>query len=289
MIGCLVSTYNEEKKEMKRSKIQGLAFGGLAALLWVASAGAAEVAIVNGKPLSAEEVKRALVGANEGQRAAVLRDPVAKKRFVNDLIEQEILFQQAQKEKIDQTAEFQAAVEAFKRQYLANQLFSRHLSVKATEEAAKNYYRNHLSQFSTDSVHVQHILISDEFTARNLLAEIQKPSSDFQVIAEKNSKDPTAKFNRGEVGWITHSSPLAREFKDAAFSAEKGKVVGPVQTAFGYHLIKVVDRKVGKPLQYDEVELQVKASLREELSRSYLIQLKKTAQVKLNDKAIESL
>lgn len=284
MIGCLVSTYKRENLEMKKRSVCVVL-----ATVWSISVGAAEVANVNGKALTSDDVKRALTGATQEQRSVLLKDNVSKKRFVNDLIDQEILIQQAQKEKLDQSPEFQAAVEAFKRQYLANQLFTKKLGPQATDDAAKKYYRNHLSHFSTDSVQVQHILLSDETTAKSILAEVSKPGVDFQVIAEKQSKDPSAKYNRGDVGWITHTSPLAREFKDAAFSAEKGKVVGPIQTSFGYHLIRVVDRRVGKSLDYDEVELQVKSAMREELTRSFMMQLEKSAQVKVFDQAIQAL
>ena len=98
MIGCLVSTYKRENLEMKKRSVCVVL-----ATVWSMSVGAAEVANVNGKALTSDDVKRALTGATQEQRSVLLKDNVSKKRFVNDLIDQEILIQQAQKEKLDQT------------------------------------------------------------------------------------------------------------------------------------------------------------------------------------------
>lgn len=252
-------------------------------------ASAKELAKVNGKPITDQDVRTALSTLNEGQRASLLRDSNTRRQVLMNLIEAELLTQQGEKDKLDQDARYKAAVEQFRRQYLAAQVLEKNVGNKLTDAAAKAYYNRNPDRFSTDTVKVQHILVADEKAARDVLQQVQAPNADFQAIAEKASRDPSAKNNRGEIGWVTHDSPLVAEFKDAAFGTKPGEITGPVKTVFGYHIIKVTERKVGKPLSYDEVELKVKNELREELARNYIAGLRKQAKVQVDDKAVDSL
>ena len=74
---------------------------------------------------------------------------------------------------------------------------------------------------------------------------------------------------------------MAQEFSDAAFSGKDGDIIGPVKTAYGYHIIKVVEKRIGKPLEYDEVELRVKNDLKQDLMASYVGKLKEQAKVEI--------
>src|SRR5690606_4507139 len=134
-------------------------------------------------------------------------------------------------------------------------------------------------RYSTDRVHAQHILLSDEKTANDVLRQARAPNADFQVLAERHSKDPSAKNNRGDIGVITRDAPFVDSFKDAAFGTASGSIVGPVKTQFGYHLIKVVEKKPGKVLGFEEVEQQVRMDLQREMIQNYMVQLKKSSNV----------
>src|SRR5690606_147100 len=103
------------------------------------------------------------------------------------------------------------------------------------------------------------------------------------------SKDPSAKNNRGDIGVITRDAPFVNQFKEAAFSGKKGQILGPVKTAFGYHLIKIIDSSPGKVLGYEEVEMKVKSDLQKTMVGNYVGQLKKGAKISFNEKAIGSL
>jgi parvulin-like peptidyl-prolyl isomerase len=158
-----------------------------------------------------------------------------------------------------------------------------------SEASAKKYYGLNKRKYSTDKVQVQHILVSDEKTAIEILKQAKAKDADFQKLAERHSKDPSAKNNRGDVGVITRDAPFVDEFKDAAFNASKGEIVGPVKTQFGYHIIKVVDKQPGKVMGYDEVEMKVKADLQKEMVQNYVIQLKKGATLVFDDKGIAAI
>lgn len=249
---------------------------------------AVDLANVNGKTVTDKDVQTALSGFNEGQRRQILNDSNSKREIVNTLIQQEIMVQEAEKQKLDQDPDYQTALRAFRRQYLTTKLIQKNVAPKVTDASAKKFYALNKRRYSTDKVQVQHILLSDEKAALDIMKQA-KAGADFQTLAEKHSRDPSAKNNRGDIGVLTRDSPFVPQFKNAAFDGKKGEIVGPVKTTYGYHVIKIVDKDVGKTLNYEEVELAVKAELQKELLDNYIIQLKKQAAVKADDKAIEKL
>ena len=105
-------------------------------------------------------------------------------------------------------------------------------------------------------------------------------------LAEKFSKDPSAKNNRGDVGMITRDSPFVEDFKDAALRGTKGSIIGPVKTLYGYHIIKITDKKVGRVQGYDEVEMKVQAELKQDLVQKHLSGLKKQAKIQIDEAAL---
>ncbi len=90
------------------------------------------------------------------------------------------------------------------------------------------------------SVNAAHILVNSEKDAQNILARLEKGES-FEALAKRFSKCPS-KSKGGNLGWFGKGD-MVPEFENAAFSAKKGEVVGPVKTEFGYHLILVKDLK----------------------------------------------
>ena len=104
-------------------------------------------------------------------------------------------------------------------------------------------------------------------------------TSYFQKVAETKSKDPSAKNTRGDVGFFSRSM-FDQAFTDAAFSASPGEIVGPVKTAFGFHVIKVIERKVGKIPEFAEIEQQVRSDYQREILKGYVADLRKKAKIK---------
>lgn len=90
-------------------------------------------------------------------------------------------------------------------------------------------------------ISAEHILVDSEEKASELLKNINDGKISFEDCAKEYSKCPSGK-NGGDLGYFK-KGVMVKEFEDAAFGAEKGKVVGPIQTKFGWHLIKVVDKK----------------------------------------------
>ena len=90
------------------------------------------------------------------------------------------------------------------------------------------------------SVNAAHILVNSEKDAQNILARLEKGES-FEALAKRFSKCPS-KSKGGNLGWF-NKGEMVPEFENAAFNGNKGEVVGPVKTQFGYHLILIKDMK----------------------------------------------
>lgn len=274
-------------KKMKWVSIVA-AYGAMLGTFAVSHAAPTELAKVNGRSITDKDLRNALSGLNEGQRDSVLKDPNSRREILNRLIEQEVLVGEAVKEKVDQEQDFKDALEAFRKQFLANRVLQKNLGTKMTETATKKYYEANKKKFSTDQVHVQHILLPTEESAKEMLVKARAPDADFQGLAEKHSKDPSAKNNRGDLGFQGRDR-FVPEFTEAAFGGSKGDIVGPVKTSYGYHIIKVIDKKLGKPLEFGEVELRVKNEMGQELRQTYVGNLRKQAKIEVNDKALEKM
>ena len=117
-------------------------------------------------------------------------------------------------------------------------------SLTSTEiglKIAQPFYRFDTSLgLMTKKVHAAHILVGKEKKAEKVLGFLKEGKS-FAEMARKYSDCPSRK-NGGDLGWFGKGQ-MVSEFEKAAFEAEKGSVVGPVKTQFGYHVIKIIDKK----------------------------------------------
>lgn len=253
------------------------------------AAGAGEVAKVNGRSLTDRDVQMALGSMNEGMREKVLKDPSTRREIVSSLVDQEILIDEAVKEKLDQDQEYKDATAMFRKQYLISRALQKNLGSKMTESAEKKYYEANKNKYSTDQVHAQHILVADLEKANDLMKAAKAKDADFQELAAKNSRDPSVKNNRGDLGVFGRNAPFDPNFMEASFGGSAGEIVGPIKTSFGYHIIKIVEKKFGKPMTFDEVEARVKQDLAQSLKDSYVSKLRSQAKVQMNDSAIEKM
>jgi peptidyl-prolyl cis-trans isomerase C len=257
-------------------------YQGMSALLGITlslSAGAATVATVNGKVITDEDLSSAVASLPQYQKDIAIKDPNARRQLIQDLVDQELMVQDATAKKVDNSKEFKDAFNSMRKQALVNALVQKQLSPQVSEAAVKAYYSKNKARYSTDEVHAQHILLGTQKEAEQVLAEVRKPGVDFQKVAEARSKDPSAKNTRGDVGFFSRTM-FDQAFTEAAFSANAGDIVGPVKTAFGWHVIKVIDRKVGKVLDFAEVEQRVRSDYQRELLKNYVMDLRKKAKIK---------
>jgi len=248
-------------------------------LFFAAHVQAATVASVNGRIITDDDMKGLVANLPERQKENILKDPNTRAQLIQSLIDQELIVQEATAKKIEDTKEYKEALNNFKKQALVNLLVQKEFSGKVTDAAAREYFAKNKTKYSTDQVHAQHILAASEKEAEAILAEVKKPGADFQKIAETQSKDPSAKNNRGDICFFSREQ-YDPAFSDAAFTASAGEIVGPVKTAFGYHVIKVIDRKVGKVPEFAEVEQRVRTDIQKEMLQKHIALLRSKAKIK---------
>src|SRR5699024_1140517 len=213
------------------------------------------LATVEGKEITQQDVFRFL---NElgPQTAAQFQSPEGMKQIVDELVNQEVIYLDAIENNLNEDEEFIAELERVKsvvlKQYAINKLLS---NVSVTEGEITEYYNNHKEEFTKPtSVKASHILVEEEEEANKILDELNNGLS-FEDAASKYSQCPS-KANGGDLGEFTKGK-MVPEFEKVAFELEIGKLSEPVKTQFGYHLIKVVDKKEAGVKSLEEAKSQV--------------------------------
>ncbi len=168
---------------------------------------------------------------------------------------------------------------------------------KVTDADAEEFYKGNPEQFKQpEMVKASHILVKlgeqtkeedvavKEKIAKELLDRV-KGGEDFAKLALEMSEDPSAKQNKGDLDFFTREQ-MVPEFSKAAFEAKSGDIVGPVKTQFGFHIIKVTDRKEASVMSLDEVKPRLVSFLEnrksDEFVRKMLKELREKAEVKVH-------
>ncbi|MDO4617047.1 MAG: peptidylprolyl isomerase [Lachnospiraceae bacterium] len=168
-----------------------------------------------------------------------------------------VLTRSAREKGKDQEADFFASVRDYEEQMLAQQMIQELFdSIEISDEEAKKYYDVAVSQFRTpEQVHARHILVDSREKADEIREKILSGEISFEDAAKEHSTCPS-KADGGSLGYFGHGQ-MVQEFDEAAFAAEIGQVTEPVQTQFGYHLIKVEDKKEAGEQPFEEVKNQI--------------------------------
>ncbi len=235
---------------------RGLAVAlGLGAALMLAGAAAAEpkvLAKIDGAPITEDDVSDAMQDIGPGLPQK-LEGP-ARQRYVLDyLIDMRLVARQAASDKMDSSPAF-ARKMAYYHDKLAMEALLSDLAAKAaTDEAEhKAYDEAAKAQPPVPEVHARHILVPTEEEAKAALARI-KNGEDFAKVASELSKDPGSEG--GDLGWFTKDR-MVPEFADAAFKMEAGQVSDPVKSQFGWHIIKVEEKRIKNFPSFEQVKDQ---------------------------------
>jgi peptidyl-prolyl cis-trans isomerase C len=214
-----------------------------------------------------------------------------KEKFLEELVKKELLYQEALKKGLEKNTEYQKKVEDFRKLTLIGQLLEKEIETKAkvTDQDVKDYYEKHKEELSSiNQIKAGHILVKTEDEAKKILERIKK-GEDFTSLAKKYSIDIGSAKNGGDLGFFSPGQ-MVPEFEAAAFRLKKGEISKPVRTKFGYHIIRVTDKKTGKPLEFDKVRnaifQRLSAEKQKEFFDTYIDGLRKTYKVEINKEAI---
>ncbi len=162
---------------------------------------------------------------------------------------------------------------------LQNALLTREIQPLLTPEAIQaRYTKDYAGKQGDEEVRASHILVATEQEAKDIIAQLKK-GADFAELAKKSSTDPSAKQNNGELGWFKKGDMLP-EFSDAAFGLKPNEITPePIHTRFGYHVIKLEERRTAPPPSIDEVRDQIRQQIIQEGVAKVLVDAKQGVQI----------
>src|SRR6266850_4084228 len=261
-----------------------LAFALLAGFTVRAEEANPVLAKVNGAEIRASDV--ALAEEELGPSLAQM-DPAAKKENVlSFLIDMKIVSKEAEDKKIADRDDFKTRLAFARNRLLMDNLLAVEGKAATTDENMKKVYEEAAKQISGEQeVHARHILVETEDQAKKIADELKK-GADFAELAKKESKDPGA-ADGGDLGFFTKDQ-MVPEFSTAAFALEPGKISDPVKTQFGWHIIKVEEKRKRKAPDFEQVKSQIETYVARKAQADYVGKLREAAKVERMDKPEET-
>lgn len=239
------------------------------------------VARINGAVLHRSDVELAMRGAPP----EVQQQPIDKvyPQLLASMVNAELLAQAGRKAKIDQNDQVKEQIAAAENEIIADAYVASLARTQITEAKLHAAYDDYAKQApQTEEVHARHILVATEQEAKDIIAQLQK-GADFATLAKDKTIDPSGKANGGDLGYFTKQD-MVPEFADAAFALKPGEFTQtPVHTQFGWHVIKVEDRRAGKAGTYDQVAPQIAQQMTQQIVGTKLQELRSQGKIELFD------
>src|SRR5437762_4626838 len=241
------------------------------------------IARVNGVDIKQSDLALAEEDVGADMQAA---SPEAKREhlisYLADII---MVTQAADKKNLADNPDFKRRLAFLRNKLLMGYELQQEAKTALTDEALHQTYDEAVkSMAGQEEVRARHILVQGEDEAKAILEQLKK-GADFATLAKEKSKDPGA-ADGGDLGYFTKDQ-MVPEFADVAFKMYPGQLSNPVKTQFGWHVIKVEDRRTKQPPEFDKVKDQIEAYLARKAQTDFITKLRQSAKVERLDKAAE--
>jgi peptidyl-prolyl cis-trans isomerase C len=235
------------------------------------------VATVNGQPVYLSELQVAQQALPPQYRNVPLTSVYPA--LLDRIIDSKLVVADGKKNKVDVDPAFKKRMAFVEEQVIQDFWLQKELAKRVTPDKLQARYQEKLKSMpAEDEVHARHILVATEQEAKDLLAELKK-GTPFDKLAREKSTDKASGAEGGDLGWFKRTD-MVKEFSDAAFALKKGETSeAPVKTQFGFHLIKVEDRRQAPPPTFEELADQIREEVQRETVTQYLDQLRSNAKV----------
>ena len=196
-----------------------------------------------------------------GDRQQFVNNPQFREQCLQQLIALRLFAKMGESLELDKSEEYTTILENSKRDILAQMAMTQFMKdVVVSDEDVKKFYEEHTENFmKAPTCKAKHILTEKEEECTAILEAINNGEKTFEDAAKESSTCPSGK-NGGQLGEFKRGQ-MVKEFEDAAFDAEIGKIVGPVKTQFGFHLLVVEAKTEAEQVPFDEVKDNIKRSL----------------------------
>lgn len=235
------------------------------------------VAVVNGQPISRELFS--IYAQQRQRRMGDIESPEALQSLVDELVIQELLVQKAEEQNLAQNPEVAMQLELIRRNLLATAALRSQLQEQTpTEEAIKEAYQE-MTVDQEQEYKASHILVETEGKAGEIIEKLNQ-GADFAELAKEHSKDTSA-VQGGDLGWFS-PEVMVEPFSEAVTRLEKGEYTKqPVQTQFGWHVIRLEEVREATPPSIEEVRPQIVQRLQSQMISDYLEKLREQAEVEI--------
>ncbi|HWW36206.1 MAG TPA: peptidylprolyl isomerase [Xanthobacteraceae bacterium] len=210
--------------------------------------------------------------------------PPEQKRdyLINYLVDVIVLSQAAEKQKLGDRPDVKRRLAFDHNRLLMESLLQDAGKSALSDEAERKVYDEAVKQVKNEEeVHARHILVPTEDEAKAILAQL-KGGADFATLAKEKSKDPGA-AEGGDLGYFTKEQ-MVPEFSEVAFKLGKGQLSDPVKTQFGWHIIKVEDKRTRPTPTFEQVKPQIENYVAHRAQAEMVENLRKSATVERLDK-----
>ena len=246
-----------------------------------AAAAAADpvVARVNGNELHRSDVVEAI----RGLPPQVQQQPLDRlyPQLLDQMVGTILVSQAGRKAKLQDDPEVKKRLALVQDQLIADAYVQRLLQKQVTDQKLHARYDKFVKDAPPrEEVHARHILVASEDEAKAIIADLKK-GGDFNKLAQDKTTDPSGKTSGGDLGYFTKED-MVPEFADAAFKLKPGEFTEtPVKTQFGWHVIKVEDRRTAKPPTFEQVKPKLSNEMSRELVGDKVKELRTAAKIEV--------
>lgn len=238
------------------------------------------VAKVNGMAITEREL--ALATEDLGERLAQLPEDRKRDEVINYLADLKLGAKAATDAKIADGPEFAARLAYNRDKVLLDEYLSREAKKAATPEAARKLFDDTVKSLPPEEeINARHILVEEEAQAKTVVERVKK-GEDFAKIAAEISKDPGSGKEGGSLGWFSKER-MVPEFAEAAFKLQKGEVSEPVKSQFGWHVIKLEDRRNKPSPDFAAVKPQIDQYLERKAQQDIVVALRDKVKIERLD------
>jgi len=230
------------------------------------------------KKSEVEAIWQTLFPAGSAPEFDTVEEPI-KQNVLRGVVSEYLLHDEALAAGVEKQDDVKAKIEDASRKIVVRKFIDMKTESLVTEKDIKaEYEKASKDAKDKEEVRARHILVADEAKAKDLKKKIDG-GADFEKLAAENSNDPGSKKQGGDLGFFAEGA-MVKEFSDAAFKLKTGQVSDPVQTKFGWHIIKVEERRKLKMPSFADSKDKIKNHLTEERLNEYVNKLVDQTQVK---------
>lgn len=251
------------------------------------------VATYDGKRLTTGDVQREIERLPPRSRLQ-LSAPERLRQFVDNYILNQLLSAEGESKGYASDPEIQRQVDELRQRLIVQRVMRDFQEAPdISDDEVRAYYDANQRLFSGAQIRASHILVKDEALAKSLREQLRDDPSKFEELAKANSTDTATAARGGDLGFFGQGRMVA-DFERAAFALENpGDISEVVKTPFGYHIIKVTERRDGTARSFDEVKDRIRVAMtnqrRQELVNKQLDDLRAKAKVTVNDDALAKI